>query len=122
MNKYNTFTSFSIDDLEKAKSFYADKVGLEVMVDEEHNILMSNTGGDTRFLAYVKEDHEPASFTVLNFDVDDIESVVNRLSSKGVEFEQIEGTDEKGIAERGPTKAAWFKDPAGNWIGIFQEN
>lgn len=122
MNKYKTFTSFSVDDLEKAKSFYSDKVGLEVKVHADHNVLLCSTGGDTRFMAYVKEDHEAAGFTVLNFDVDHIESVVDGLASNGVKFEQVEGTNEKGIAEMGSTKAAWFRDPAGNWVGLFEEN
>ena len=121
MKDFKSFTSFSIDNLEKAKVFYSEKLGLNVDVLEEHDVLMTNTGGDTRFLAYVKEDHTPAEYTVLNFDVNNIESVVDTLTERGVTFEQYEGTNEKGIAERGPSKAAWLKDPAGNWIGIFQE-
>jgi catechol 2,3-dioxygenase-like lactoylglutathione lyase family enzyme len=122
MKNFKSFTSFSIDDLERANSFYTEKLGLDIRVHDVHNMIMSSTGGDTRFMAYLKEDHKPADYTVLNFEVNDIESVVDVLTKRGVVFETVEGTNEKGIAEKGPTKAAWLKDPAGNWIGIFQED
>jgi catechol 2,3-dioxygenase-like lactoylglutathione lyase family enzyme len=120
MKDYMTFASFSIDDIEVAKKFYSEKLGLGADVHEHHDALMVNTGGNTRFLAYVKEDHKPADHTVLVFSVDQIEDVVSDLSQKGVVFHQVEGANEKGIAEEGPTKSAWFKDPAGNWMAIHE--
>jgi extradiol dioxygenase family protein len=115
-----TFASFSINDKEVAKKFYSEKLGLSADIHEHHDALMVNTAGNTRFLAYVKEDHKPADHTVLVFSVNNIENVVADLSQKGVVFHQVEGTNEKGIAEEGPTKSAWFKDPAGNWMAIHE--
>jgi len=120
MKDYKTFASFSIDDIEVAKKFYSEKLGLGADVHEHHDALMVNTAGNTRFLAYVKEDHKPAEHTVLVFSVNRIEDVVTGLSRKGVVFHQVEGANEMGIAERGPTKSAWFKDPAGNWMAIHE--
>jgi extradiol dioxygenase family protein len=120
MKDYMTFASFSIDDLEVAKKFYSEKLGLGSEVHEHHDALMVNTAGNTRFLAYVKEDHKPAEHTVLVFSVDHIEEVVDDLSQKGVVFQQVMGANERGIAEEGPTKSAWFKDPAGNWMAIHE--
>ena len=120
MKDFLTFASFSIDDIEVAKKFYSEKLGLGADVHEHHDALMVNTAGDTRFLAYVKEDHKPADHTVLVFSVDGIEDVVSDLRGKGVVFHQVEGTNEMGIAEQGPTKSAWFKDPAGNCMAIHE--
>ena len=120
MKKYKTFTSFSVSDLEQAKVFYKQTLGLDQISMEDHGVLMVNTGGDTKFMAYYKENHSPADFTVLNFDVDDLETTVDHLKSKGVTFESVEGADEKGIADMGPVRVAWTKDPAGNWIAFFQ--
>ena len=113
--------SFSIDDLDAAREFYSDKLGLGAEVHQHHDALTINTAGNTRFLAYLKEDHKPAEHTVLVFNVTNIEDVVTNLSQKGVEFLQVEGANEKGIAERGPTKSAWFKDQAGNWMAVHEE-
>jgi len=120
MKEFKSFASFSIDDLEAAKKFYSEKLGLGADVHEHHDALMVNTAGDTRFLAYVKEDHKPADHTVLVFSVSNIEKVVSDLSQKGVVFDQLEGTNENGIAEQGPTKSAWFRDQAGNWMAIHE--
>jgi catechol 2,3-dioxygenase-like lactoylglutathione lyase family enzyme len=120
MKNYNTFTSFSVSDMEQAKGFYAKTLGLDEISMEDQGVLMVSTGGDTRFMIYHKENHKPADFTVLNFDVDDLEAVVHRLKNKGVTFERVEEADEKGIAEMGSVRAAWTRDPAGNWIGFFQ--
>lgn len=120
------FTSFSIKDLVKAEEFYGTTLGLNV---EKMSIGLSiklNGGGDV-FL-YPKQDHEPATFTVLNFKVDNIDAAVDELTSKGVAFEHYTGdiaTDEKGIMRspdpsRGPT-IAWFKDPCGNILSVLQE-
>ena len=120
MEKYKTFTSFSVNDLEQAKDFYSSKLDLTLETMDPSDVLMCRTGGDTRFMVYKKDDHEPSGYTVLNFDVDDIESTVDSLTGKGVKFEQVEGTNEKCIAEKGSVRAAWLKDPAGNWLGVFQ--
>ena len=120
MNQFKTYTSLSVNDIDVAADFYRSRLGLEIKQHPEHDVLLVNTGGDTRFMIYFKEDHTPAIFTVLNFNVDDLESVVGHLSEQGVSFEKLEGTNEKGIAEMGPTKAAWTRDPSGNWIGFFE--
>ena len=120
MKDYMTFASFSIDNLEVAKKFYSEKLGLSAEVHEHHDALLVNTAGNTRFLAYVKEDHKPAEHTVLVFSVDHIEDVVADLNQKGVSFYRVEGANEMGISEKGPTKSAWFRDPAGNWMAIHE--
>ena len=120
MKKYKTFTSFSVNDLNQAEDFYTNKLDLESQAMDTSDVLVFDTGGDTRFMIYRKDDHEPASYTVLNFEVNDIESILEGLSGKGVKFEPVEGTNEKGIAEKGDVRAAWIKDPAGNWLGLFQ--
>ena len=120
MKNYNTFTSLSVSDMEQAKGFYLETLGLDEISMEDQGVLMVKTGGDTRFMIYHKENHTPADFTVLNFDVDDLAAVVDHLKNKGVTFERGDGTDENGIAEMGPGKAAWTKDPSGNWIGFLQ--
>jgi catechol 2,3-dioxygenase-like lactoylglutathione lyase family enzyme len=115
----HAFSSFSVDDLQKAKHFYGETLGLEVSETKEGLALKIAGGGDV--FIYPKSNHEPASFTVLNFPVTDIESTVDALSKLGVTFEHYEGemkTDEKGIFRGGDQGAgpniAWFKDPAGN--------
>lgn len=115
------FSSFSVDDIPRAKQFYGETLGLDV--SEMSEGLELHTGGSTVFL-YPKPNHSPASFTVLNFPVDDIEEAVEELKSLGVRLEQYNlpdlKTDEKGIA-RGPgPQIAWFKDPAGNILSVLQ--
>ena len=120
------FSSFSADDLKKAKEFYGQTLGLEVSETEE-GLGLQIAGGGQVFI-YPKPNHEPASFTVLNFPVDDIEKAVDELTTRGVRFESYEGqlkTDEKGIfrgASRGEgPDIAWFKDPAGNILSVVGE-
>jgi predicted enzyme related to lactoylglutathione lyase len=120
MKETKTFTSFSVNDIEQAKDFYKGKLDLDPQEGMPGSVLMYKTGGDTSFMVYLKEDHAPASYTVLNFNVDNIETAVESLSGKGITFEPVEGTNEKGIAEMEGVKAAWLKDPAGNWLGLFQ--
>jgi predicted enzyme related to lactoylglutathione lyase len=121
-------SSFSVDDIAKAKQFYGETLGLEVKEDAKMGMLTIHlkTGGE--IMIYPKPNHEPATFTVLNFPVDDIEQAVQELGEKGVEFEHYtEGpvkTDDKGIARgkeagMGPD-IAWFKDPAGNVLAVLE--
>lgn len=118
-----SFSSFSVNDLQKAKDFYGQTLGLDVT--ESNEGLELHTGNNTIFL-YTKPNHTPASFTVLNFAVDDIEAAVDELNALGINLEHYNlpdiKTDERGIAraDRGPT-IAWFKDPAGNILSVLEE-
>jgi len=115
------FSSFSVNDLQKAKQFYANALGLKVKESKEGLELHP---GDTDVFIYPKPNHKPASFTVLNFVVDDIEKAVDELKKTGVKFEKYEGeikTDEKGIHHNGGPKIAWFKDPAGNILSVLEK-
>ena len=118
-----TFSSFSVNDLQKAKEFYGQTLGLDIKETPEG--LELHTGSNTVFL-YTKPNHTPASFTVLNFPVDDIEAAVDELKGLGVTLEHYNlpdiKTDERGIARApdGPT-IAWFKDPAGNILSVLEE-
>jgi predicted enzyme related to lactoylglutathione lyase len=117
------FSGFSVDDIGAATKFYGDVLGIEV--SEEHGLLRLHLAGGRGILVYPKPDHTPASFTILNFPVDDIDGAVDRLTERGVRFERYPGfeQDEKGIArgEGGPL-IAWFKDPAGNTLSVLQED
>jgi predicted enzyme related to lactoylglutathione lyase len=117
------FFSFSVDDLEKAKAFYGQTLGLEVSETPE-GLQLKIAGGGVVFI-YPKPNHAPATFTVLNFPVADIEQAVDSLAQRDVRFESYKGdiqTDEKGIhrGDEGPT-IAWFKDPAGNILSVVQD-
>lgn len=121
------YSSFAVDDVGKARAFYADTLGVRTTVMEEMGGLLTlhlSDGQDV--MVYPKPDYEPATYTVLNFVVDDVEGTVDELTSKGVEFERYEGfdQDEKGISRGmgmgGPT-IAWFKDPAGNVIAVLDQ-
>ena len=118
------FSGFSVNDLAKAKAFYAQTLGLQV-VEEGVGLRLHLPGGGTAF-AYPKDDHQPATFTLLDFVVDDIDEAVDELKSRGVSFERYAGMsqDEKGIMRgisqnMGPD-IAWFKDPAGNFLAVLQ--
>jgi len=118
-----SFSSFSVDDLKKAKDFYSETLGLEVKESAEGLELYC---GDNTVFLYPKRDHLPASFTVLNFGVDDIEEAVGELNAMGINLEHYDlpgiKTDERGIARGGPgPKIAWFKDPAGNILSVLEE-
>jgi catechol 2,3-dioxygenase-like lactoylglutathione lyase family enzyme len=120
------FSGFSVDDLDKAKKFYEEVLGLKVTQDEMGLTLHLGSGADV-FVYHKGDQHQPANFTVLNFPVDDIDKAVDELVAKGVTFEKYGGDfgqDEKGIAhskkpEDGPS-IAWFKDPAGNVLSVLQ--
>ena len=117
------FSSFSVDDLRKAKAFYGELLGLEV--SEKTEGLALHLAKNSTVFMYPKPNHVPATFTVLNFPVDNIESTVSDLSRRGIRFEHYDEaeikTDEKGIARTSGPKIAWFKDPAGNILSILEE-
>jgi len=114
------FSSFSVDDLDRAQEFYGNKLGLNVKKSKEGLELHL---GDADVFLYPKPNHTPASFTVLNFLVDNIDTAVDELRKTGIGFEKYEGsikTDEKGIHRNGGPAIAWFKDPAGNILSVLQ--
>jgi catechol 2,3-dioxygenase-like lactoylglutathione lyase family enzyme len=116
------FSGFSVNDIPRAKQFYAETLGLEVT--ESNGMLTLHLAGDRPVLVYPKDDHQPATFTILNFPVDDVEREVDGLTAKGVQFERYGAgpleTDAKGISRgNGPT-IAWFKDPAGNFLALIE--
>jgi predicted enzyme related to lactoylglutathione lyase len=118
------YSGFAVDDLSRAQEFYGQTLGLRTSIlDEENGLMTLHLAGGRDTLIYVKPGHEPASFTILNFPVADVEAAVEELGRRGVSFERYEGfdQDEKGIA-RGPgPRIAWFKDPAGNILSVHQE-
>jgi catechol 2,3-dioxygenase-like lactoylglutathione lyase family enzyme len=116
-------SGFAVPDTDEAKRFYGETLGLKVSVlDEENGVMALNlAGGDV--VLYGKPDFVPATYTILNFEVDDIESAVDELTSKGVSFERYDDfeQDEKGIAGGPGPAIAWFKDPAGNILSVLQQ-
>ena len=119
------FPGFAVDDLEAAHRFYADTLGLRVEVLEGSGFLTLHLGSGGRVLVYGKPHHEPASFTVLNFPVVDVEAAVDDLRSRGVETKIYEDaefpTDSRGIMREGGPLIAWFRDPAGNVLAVLDE-
>jgi len=110
-----------VDDIQRAREFYGGTLGLDV--SEEHGLLTLHLAGGANVLVYPKGNHEPASFTILNFPVSDIEAAVDELKRAGVRFESYEGeleTDEKGIFRGGGPLIAWFRDPAGNILSVLE--
>jgi len=122
--KTKAFSSFSVNDLQKAKEFYSET--LELHFSEMPEGLELHLDRGTRIFIYPKSDHIPATFTILNFPVDNIEEAVGELTKRGVRFETYEQgdlkTDEKGIFRGQGHKIAWFKDPAGNFLSVLEEN
>jgi catechol 2,3-dioxygenase-like lactoylglutathione lyase family enzyme len=122
LGESKAFSGFAVKDLPQAREFYEKTLGLEVEeVDGGPGLLSLHLAGGRDVLVYLKPDFEPATYTVLNFPVDDIDAAVDGLSERGVEFERYEEMeqDEKGIA-RGPgPEIAWFKDPAGNVLSVL---
>ena len=114
------FSGFSTNDIETAKRFYGETLGVDV--SDDHGMLNLKLAGGQRVIIYPKDDHVPATFTVLNFEVADIDAAVDDLAAKGVAFERYEGSgqDAKGIARQYPPPIAWFKDPAGNVLSVIQ--
>lgn len=115
---------FAVDDVEAARRFYGETLGLGITVlSEEHGLASIQLAGGRDTLVYRKPDFVPATYTILNFEVDDIDAAVDELASRGVELERYDGfeQDEKGIA-RGPGPSiVWFKDPAGNILSVLQQ-
>ena len=115
------YSGFAVDDVQKAREFYGDTLGLKT--SEEYGLLTLHLAGDRPTLVYPKPGHTPADYTILNFPVDDIDKAVDDLAARGVRFERYDGfeQDEKGIARGEGPYIAWFKDPAGNVLSVLQE-
>ena len=119
--KTKAFSGFSVDDIEAARNFYGGTLGLDI--SEENGMLTLHLAGGGEILVYPKPDHAPASFTILNFPVDDIEAAVDQLTEQGVPFQRYEGSeqDERGIYRGQGPPIAWFTDPAGNILSVLQQ-
>ncbi len=120
----NAYSSFAVDDLDRAREFYGDKLGIETTTVEEApgGLLVLRLAGGRDTLIYPKPDHVPAMYTVLNFAVDDVDKAVDDLAARGVSFERYEGfeQDEKGIARGNGPEIAWFEDPSGNVLSVVE--
>jgi catechol 2,3-dioxygenase-like lactoylglutathione lyase family enzyme len=115
------FSGFAVPDLEEARAFYEGTLGLRVSL--EHDLLTLHLAGDRDTLVYPKPDHTPATYTILNFPVDDVEAAVDELQKRGVRFEQYEGIeqDERGVSlDPNSPRIAWFTDPAGNIMSVLE--
>ena len=121
LSNRHAFSGFSTDDIPKAKEFYGTTLGIDV--SEENGMLALKFPGGHTVLIYPKDDHEPATFTVLNFEVDSVDDAVDRLTDAGVSVEHYgpdAGQDERGIARDYGPPIAWFKDPAGNILSVIE--
>jgi catechol 2,3-dioxygenase-like lactoylglutathione lyase family enzyme len=116
------YSGFAVDDLQAAREFYGETLGLNISVMSEH-LMSLDLAGDRSTLVYQKPDYTPATYTILNFPVDDIDKAVDQLSTRGVRFERYDGSqqDEKGISRGEGPYIAWFKDPAGNVLSVLQD-
>jgi catechol 2,3-dioxygenase-like lactoylglutathione lyase family enzyme len=118
------FSGFSVNDVSEARKFYEATLGLRV--SEDNGMLTLHIAGGRDILVYPKDDHTPASFTILNFPVDNVESAVDELTRRGVRFERYPGMDadmdEKGIFRGGGPLIAWFTDPAGNVLSVIEDS
>jgi catechol 2,3-dioxygenase-like lactoylglutathione lyase family enzyme len=114
------FSGFAVDDVDKAREFYSEALGLEV--SEENGLLTLQIAGERPTLVYPRPNHTPADYTILNFPVDDIDQAVDDLTARGVQFERYEGfdQDDRGIMRAEGPPIAWFKDPAGNVLSVIQ--
>jgi catechol 2,3-dioxygenase-like lactoylglutathione lyase family enzyme len=115
------FSGFAVDDIAAARAFYEQTLGLKT--SEEYGILTLHLAGGRDTIVYPKTDHTPATYTILNFPVDDIEAAVDELARAGVRFERYESMeqDDRGIHRGGGPYIAWFKDPAGNILSVLQD-
>ena len=120
LSNSHAYSGFSANDIQKAKEFYAETLGLKVT--EEHGMLTLHLAGGGKVIIYPKDNHEPASFTVLNFPVENIDQAVDGLAKAGIRFERYEGIsqDERGIQREYGPPIAWFKDPAGNILSVLE--
>ena len=117
-------SGFAVNDLDKAKQFYEGTLGLTVEVlAEEHGLTRLQLADGVQVLMYLSADMTPASYTMLNFEVDDIDAAVDGLSERGVSFERYDGFehDEKGVVRAPGPQIAWFKDPSGNVLSVLQQ-
>lgn len=118
------FSGFAVDDTERARKFYGETLGVPVTDGEEPGLLVLNLAGNRPTLIYPKPDFVPATYTILNFQVDDIDATVAELTRRGVAFERYEGTpmetDATGVFRKGGPPIAWFTDPAGNILSVIQ--
>jgi catechol 2,3-dioxygenase-like lactoylglutathione lyase family enzyme len=116
------YSGFAVDDIDRAREFYEETLGLKTTV--EHGLMTLHLAGDRPTLVYPKPDHTPATYTILNFPVDDIDEAVDDLAARGVQFERSDGTDQdekgimRGLASGEGPDIAWFKDPAGNILSV----
>ena len=118
------YSGFAVDDLEQAKKFYGETLGLRITIlDEDAGLMQLELAGDRNTLVYEQEGSTPASYTILNFPVDDVEAAVDELAARGVSFERYDGfdQDERGIARGSGPDIAWFKDPAGNVLAVHKD-
>jgi len=117
------FSSFSVNDIQKAKEFYQNKLGIDVTIEMMDLISLNIEGNGNTIMIYPKPNHEPATYTVLNFPVADVEKAVDELTAKGISFEHYDypqlKTDAKGISRFEHITQAWFKDPAGNILSVI---
>jgi catechol 2,3-dioxygenase-like lactoylglutathione lyase family enzyme len=116
------YSGFAVPDLAAARQFYGETLGLEVTGQEEDGLLTLELAGGRNVVVYVKPDHAPATYTILNFPVDDVDTTVDALIERGVQFEKYEGfeQDEKGINRGQGPLIAWFRDPAGNILSVHE--
>jgi catechol 2,3-dioxygenase-like lactoylglutathione lyase family enzyme len=129
LDRSEAYSGFAVNDLETARKFYGNTLGLEVKVlDEENGLMQLNHAGGKVTLCYLKPDLEPGNYTILNFPVENIDAAVEELSGRGVSFERYDGFDQddmaiaRGIAQNRGPDIAWFKDPAGNILSVLQES
>ncbi len=119
------FSGFAADDVQQARVFYGDVLGIETsMTDDEYPLLTLHLAGGRDTLVYGKPNHTPADYTILNFPVDDIDAAVADLNGRGVRIERYDGMDQadNGVFLGGGPKIAWFKDPAGNILSVLEQN
>ncbi|MDQ3739779.1 MAG: VOC family protein [Actinomycetota bacterium] len=116
------FSGFAVDDLKKAREFYGETLGIRIDSEGEMPLLTLQLAGDRPTLVYEKDDVVPANYTILNFEVEDVEAAVDALVERGVSFERYDGfpQDEKGIMRGQGPDIAWFKDPAGNILSVLK--
>jgi catechol 2,3-dioxygenase-like lactoylglutathione lyase family enzyme len=115
------YSGFAVDDTDKARAFYAETLGVPVsVIDDDAGIMTLHLAGGRDTLIYRKPDFTPATYTILNFEVDDVDAAVDALTERGIEFERYEGMpqDEKGIMRGLGPDIAWFRDPAGNIVSV----